>query len=172
MTKAEGGSSSSAASTPESEDRPELLTLHQVHVAEYRFQVELNWKRSQYFLAINLAVLAAGGGLLGGSSSAGELVVAAAVFSAGISVAVLAHRIISWQHDYYRNARDRLRYIEKDLRLGDHGIATTPGMGGTHVPKGRITPMLRTTVAVLGVLNGIGLLAALFQLLCGENLSP
>lgn len=138
-----------------------------MHAAEYRFQVDLNWKRSQYLLALNLAVLVAGAGLLGGSTSTGELVVAAAVFVAGIAAAVLGYRIISWQHDYYRNARERLRGIERELVLGNRGLGTTAEMGGAHVPRGKITPMLKRTVAVLGLLDGVGVLVAVWQLLGG-----
>lgn len=156
-----------AGEPPGADKRQELLTLHQLHAAEYRFQVELNWKRSQYLLALNLAVLVAGGGLLGGSASAGESIVAAAVFGAGVAAAYLAHRIITWQHEYYRNTRDRLRAIEDELGLGDRGIGTTARMGGKHIPKGKITPMLRRTVVALGVLDFVGVLVALWQLLCG-----
>lgn len=155
---------SAGGGPPGGQERSELFSLHQVHAAEYRFQVELNWKRSQYFLALNLAVLVAGAGLLGGSSSTGELIVAAAVFVAGFAAAILAYRIISWQHDYYRNARERLRRIEKELELGTRGLGTTSEMGGLHVPKGKITPMLKRTVAILGLLDAVGVLVVLVQL--------
>lgn len=149
--------------------REELLELYRVHVAEYRFQVELNWKRSQYFLALNLAVLAAGGGLLGGSSSISELAVAVSVFIAGIATAVLAYKLISWQHEYYRNARTRMLAIGEELDLGQWGMGTTPAMGGSHIPKGKITSRLKRTVAVLGILDVVGVLmasAALLPKLC------
>lgn len=147
-------------------DRQELLTLHQVHVAEYRFQVDLNWKRSQYFLAINLAVLAAGGGLLGGASAAGELVVAAVVFLAGAGMACLGYLIISWQHEYYRNTRDRLRGIQEQLGLREEAIGTTEVMGGTHVPSGKVTPMLKLSLVVLGLLDIACVGVAVAQLIC------
>ncbi len=147
-------------------DRQELLALHQVHVAEYRFQVELNWKRSQYFLALNLAVLVAGGSLLGRSSSTAAQIVASAVFGAGIVTAWLGHRIISSQHEYYRNARESLRRVQAALGLGARGLHTTAAMGGTNIPRSKVTVMLRRTVAVLGVLDGVAFLMVLLQLLC------
>lgn len=131
--------------------------------------MDLNWKRSQYFLALNLAVLVAGGGLLGRSTASWQIVVAAAVFLAGIATSVLGHRIISSQHNYYRNSRDRLRQIEAELALGERGLGTTPALGGAHVPTGKITPMLRGTLIVLGVLHGVGAVSALLQLWLGSS---
>lgn len=149
------------------EKRQELLGLHELHVSEYRFQVELNWKRSQYLLALNVAVLVAGGGLFGRSTSSSELLVVAAVFAAGVGATWLAYRIISWQHEYYRNARDRLGEIESALGLGKFAIKTTPGMGGENVPRGKVTPTLLKTVLLLGLLDFVGLAVALYLLWSG-----
>lgn len=149
-----------------------MLTLYQLHAAEYRFQVELNWKRNQYFLALNVAVLVAGGGLLGGSSGPRELLVAAAVFAVGGATAWLARQMIATQHLYYRNTRDRLRGIEADLALGQHGLGTTAGMGGSHAPKSRITKMLGATVTILGVFDVLGVLTALALLCAGVCSAP
>lgn len=58
-------------------------------VEEYRFQVELNWKRSQYFLVLNVAVLVAAVGLLTGSSPRPKILVGA-VFVLGGLLAILS----------------------------------------------------------------------------------
>ncbi len=52
------------ASEDEESRRQELVDLYKVAVEEYRFQVDLNWKRTQYFLALNVAILGVGTGLV------------------------------------------------------------------------------------------------------------
>ena len=44
--------------------RTELLELYRVVIDEYRFQVRLNWDRTQYFFVLNTAVTTAAGTLL------------------------------------------------------------------------------------------------------------
>lgn len=48
------------ATEDEESRRQELVDLYKVAVEEYRFQVDLNWKRTQYFLALNVAILGCG----------------------------------------------------------------------------------------------------------------
>jgi hypothetical protein len=44
--------------------REDLLNLYGKALDEYRFQVRLNWDRTQYFLALDLGILAAAAGLV------------------------------------------------------------------------------------------------------------
>lgn len=44
--------------------REELVDLYKLAVDEYRFQVNLNWDGSKYFLAFNTAVIGVGAGLI------------------------------------------------------------------------------------------------------------
>jgi hypothetical protein len=104
---------------------------------EYRFQVNLNWSRSQYYFVLNVALLVAGVGLL--STQRVPLPVAMAVFLVGAASAVLAMLASGTQRGYYANTRDRKRELEEKLGLGDLAIAPTPGMGGGRGRLARVT---------------------------------
>jgi hypothetical protein len=104
---------------------------------EYRFQVNLNWSRSQYYFVLNVALLVAGVGLL--STQQVPLPVAMAVFLVGAASAVFAILASRTQKGYYANTRDRKRELEEKLGLGDLAIAPTPGMGGMRGRLARVT---------------------------------
>lgn len=53
--------SASAEAQPQRED---LWQLYKLAIEEYRFQVNLNWQRSQYFLGLNAAIISVGAGLI------------------------------------------------------------------------------------------------------------
>jgi len=104
---------------------------------EYRFQVNLNWSRSQYYFVLNVALLAAGVGLV--STQRVALPVAMAVFLVGTASAVFAMLASTTQKSYYANTRDRKRELEEKLALGDLAIAPTPGMGSVRGRLARVT---------------------------------
>lgn len=104
---------------------------------EYRFQVNLNWSRSQYYFVLNVALLVAGVSLL--STQRVALPVAMAVFLVGAASAVFAMLASRTQKGYYANTRDRKRALEEKLGLGDLAIAPTPGMGSMRARLARIT---------------------------------
>ena len=75
-------------------------------VDEYRFQVQFNWSRTQYLLALNVAILVAGTAVAAqGGASAGL------VFGLGIPIAALTGMAVRTMHGYYRNARDRFKQL-------------------------------------------------------------
>ena len=99
-------------------------------VEEYRFQVDLNWKRSEYYFVLNVAVLVAAIGLLATSARVpreilGVLFTIAALL-AGLSI--VANVV---QHRYYRSTRDEVKRLRGELGLPESTVATTPGLGST-----------------------------------------
>lgn len=102
---------------PDEVNRSELLDLHRLLMEEYRFQVKLNSDRTQIYLALSAAIIAAGTGLLkvGG---AGTRTLVAAIFMVGIGVAWVAASAVRQGHVYYRAVVYKKTLVE-DL-LGRH----------------------------------------------------
>jgi hypothetical protein len=98
-------------------DRNELLDLHRMLMDEYRFLVKLNSDRTQIYLALSAAIIAAGTGLLkvGGPIAS---VLVAAIFAVGILVAGIAVKAVTQGHKYYRAVIYKKTLVE-DL-LGRH----------------------------------------------------
>lgn len=141
-----------------------LFKLLDVHLAEYRFQVDLNWRRTQHLLALNSAMLAAGVGLLRLSPD-DALPLAGVVFFAGLVLTALGRLVVETQHDYYRAAREGLERVEGLLGLGDLAIQTTPGMGSAYRRRITVTRALLAVFAVLFVLDAIGVAYSLWLLI-------
>jgi hypothetical protein len=101
------------------------VDLYKVAVEEYRFQAQYNWSRTQYMLALNVAILAAAVAL-GSRPGKG----AALVFALGAVASAMAAVMVRTQHDYYRAARDRMRRVETELEVPEpHRIDTTSTLG-------------------------------------------
>lgn len=132
-------------------DREELREHYGRALDEYRFQVELNWKRSQYFFVLNLGVLVAATGLLSASQPRAELV--AALFAVGAILAGVAAYANHIQHGYYRRTREVKRALEERLELGDLALQSTPGM----VDRDAGRSPVRVRHALTGFLTALGL---------------
>lgn len=145
-------------------DEERLFKLLDVHLAEYRFQVDLNWRRTQHLLALNSAMLAAGVGLLRLSPD-DALPLAGVVFLAGLVLAVLGWLVVQTQHDYYRAAREGLERVEGLLDLRELGVRTTPAMGSVYRRRITVTNALLTVFAVLFGLDLIGVAYAVWLML-------
>lgn len=139
--------------------RDELLRQYDLAVAEYRFQVDLNWRRSEYFFVLNVGVLIAASTLLA-SHKVPRLLIAF-VFMVGLLLAVLSILANETQASYYRSARDLKKAIESALEINDLSLATTPGMGSGIKRVGRVGTFLRVMLAAIAVtdLLGAGLIA-------------
>jgi len=124
---------------PEDIPRDELFNLYKLALDEYRFEVRLNWDRTQYFLILNVAVLTAGLGLfkLTGDQPIG--IYLAGVFVVGCALSIVGASAIRRGHGYYRRTVLKKTLIEKLLgflvpidALGypdaNVAIATTEGM--------------------------------------------
>lgn len=125
----------SAGSSP---NREELLDLHKLVVEEIRFEVTLNWQRTQYYFTINTAIIAVAAGLLKINDRASAIVVVA-LFVVGCVLAYLAERMIKQGHTYYRRAVFKKTLVEHLLGrfevvdgftdpAANLAIATTQGM--------------------------------------------
>jgi hypothetical protein len=126
-------------------------------VEEYRFQVNLNWQRAQYFFVLDVAVLAAAVGLRAGDSGISRAVIAA-LFGAGLVIATMGIFALQTQHGYYQAARDLKERFERDLALGDYALKTTPGMGsGVARRLGRVHTFQLVMMWVLLGAHGLGL---------------
>jgi len=109
--------SSSQSPSVDEIDRDELRDLHRLLMEEYRFQVKINSDRTQIYLALSAAIIAAGTGLLrigGGIAS----ILVAAIFAVGILVAWIAMKAVRQGHAYYRAIIYKKTLVE-DL-LGRH----------------------------------------------------
>jgi hypothetical protein len=136
--------------------REELLQLYKIAVDEYRFQVQLNWQRSQYYLILNAALVAAGGSLLGVQGDRARPL-AAVLFWMGLLTVVLSLLASTTQHSYYRAARAVLKRFEERLGLDDLAIQTTPAMGSKHYRIGTVRNFQRSMLVMLGLIDFAGL---------------
>lgn len=123
-------------------DRP--LELYKIAVDEYRFQARYNWSRTQYLLALNVAILAAAAAIASRSGHG-----AAYVFAIGVVAAALSPFVLQTQHRYYRAARDHMRRVEDDLNLPDRQrIDTTATLG----MRGRLLSVNQAVYLFFGLL--------------------
>lgn len=121
---------------------------------EYRFQVDLNWKRSQYFFVLNVGLLVAAVSLQSSKSAKPGMV--AAVFGAGVLLAAISILANYVQPGYYREAREAKRLAEERLGLGDLAIATTPGMRSA--PQPWLQRVTRVRHALTGMLIALAMI--------------
>lgn len=131
--------------------------VYRVAVEEYRFQATYNWSRTQYLLALNVAVLAAGAAV---ASNPGKG--AALVFLFGALASALSILVVRQQHDYYRAARDRMRRVELELHIPEgQRMDTTSTLGGRKrmLSVNQIVFLLFGALAVSDVV-GVGLMLA------------
>jgi hypothetical protein len=142
---------------PEKPDPEMLLQLYKISIDEYRFQVNLNWQRSQYYFVLNAALIAAGGSLLGIQGDRGRPF-AAILFTVGLIAVILAVLVTRTQHTYYRSARENLKDFEQRLGLKDFGIKTTPSFGSGHKRLATVTTFNSVMFSLLGLIDLAGVL--------------
>jgi hypothetical protein len=135
-------------------DRQDLRAQYELAVAEYRFQVELNWRRSEYFFVLNIGVLVAALSLFSADRAPRWLV--ALLFLIGALLALLSILANETQHGYYTAARDRKAELEGTLGLGDVALATTPGMGSAVKRLGKVGTFLKTMLIAIAVIDLAG----------------
>lgn len=109
------------------EHRQDLWHLYDTAVQEYRFQVQLNTQRFQWYVGLNFALIAVAGGLLRiGERNDGTGVVVV-TFAAGIVLALFTWLVTTKQTKYYRAARDKVVKIAAELGVSEWSIETTSG---------------------------------------------
>lgn len=122
-----------------------LLDIYKVAVDEYRFQVSLNWSRTQYLFVLTAGILAVGAGLLN-VDSGGQPWLVGAIFLLGLCTAVHAIAVTASQHSYYRATRNRMREVGSSIGLpAQYLLATTPGMKGEEAKRKGIEKLGRVT---------------------------
>jgi hypothetical protein len=154
--------------TDSSTDRPppsreELLQFYQIAVDEYRFQVNLNWNRTQYYLTLNVGIISIATGILQiAKGHVGDLT--AGLYFAGLVCCCLSLAASSTQRRYYRSIRDHKANLETQLGLESLSIRTTSGMGGKTVAKlGKVTTLLNVVLVVLALMNIAGIVTVFFR---------
>jgi hypothetical protein len=108
-------------------DKAELQEQYRKAVEEYRFQVDLNWRRSEYFFVLNIGVLLAATTLLASQDVPRGLV--ALVFGLGTLLAALSILANNTQSGYYHAARDLKKGLETKLELDGFAIACVDLIG-------------------------------------------
>jgi hypothetical protein len=142
-------------------DRQEIVDLYKIATDEYRFQVTLNWNRTQYYLGLNVAIIGAGTGILkvGGVHPATVLI--ACVFAVGLVIALFSLIVTQRQHGYYQAARDRLKAMEEKLELPEaFTLRTTAGMRGEPrkgLNRVTVTSLTSYVFVVLGLIDAAGI---------------
>lgn len=101
--------------------RAELLELYGRALEDYRFQVQLNWGRSQYFLVLNVTIVGISTGILQLANGPYAPLVAVLYF-VGFLFCVFSVVALAAQQRYYESAREQKTRFEEDLGLGRHKI--------------------------------------------------
>jgi len=146
-----------AAPTSPVDGSPSPGEVYRVAVEEYRFEVQLNWSRTQYFLTFDAAVLAAAVAVSGTRLSALDFVV-------GAAAAALSLVALNTQRGYYRAARDRMREVE--ILVGvpvAQRIATTATSGGRRAPSVTVNRVTQMLFVLLCVAHLVGAVSALLD---------
>lgn len=125
---------------------PSDADLYRSAVEEYRFQAQFNWSRTQYLLAFNAAILAAGVAL---AHATGALAVV--VFALGAVAAALTWVVQDVQHAYYRRARDRMRKFEQRLELVEP-TDTTGNLAGV-MQRVTVTRLVKFLLGAIAAAN-------------------
>lgn len=107
------------------------IELYKIAIEEYRFQVGLNWERTQHWFALNAALAGGAIALLRLTTDRAAYALVGGLFLAGVVTCGLALVGASRQHGYYREARDHKGRLEAAMELGDFALRTTRGMGAT-----------------------------------------
>lgn len=126
---------------------------------EYRFQLQFNWSRSQYYFVLSAGLLAAAVGLR--ISTDLPRLPLVALYGAAAIVAFLALFANATQTSYYRAARDKKQQLEEKLSIGDLALATTPAMGSRRKRFGRVRTFQYTMLAVLLAISLVGAIEAI-----------
>lgn len=147
------------------ESSPPLLDLYKIALDEYRFQVNLNWSRTQYYIVLNVAILGLATSLLRIEDQTLSAVVGTGLYFAGTVCCVLALFAGAVQRSYFRQTKAHKAKLEKLLKLDDLAIRTTPGMGGTARRLAKVTTFHTAIISILLILDVGGLAYSLIQIL-------
>lgn len=102
-----------------------LLELYKIAVEEYRFQTNLNWDRSKFYVLLNSALITASCGLLRLSSSDFVKFLTIPLFILGFLAALLGYQTLIKGVEYRRRVVFRKAQFENKL-MQDTGIDIVP----------------------------------------------
>lgn len=105
--------------------RDELFTLYKHAIDDRNFQVTLNWDRTKHYFVFNVGVFTVAGALT--QVSGAKTAVTAYLVLVALNSAFAAYSIKKG-HDYYRQARRRLKAIETRVVGDEFASKTTRGM--------------------------------------------
>lgn len=100
--------------------RDELFELYRIHADEIRFEVKLNWDRTQYLLVLNIGILGAAATIWKSDAELAHYLLLCGLFLVGLCTSIAAQAAIRKGHGYYHNARRQKTLIEHLLKL--HGV--------------------------------------------------
>jgi len=128
-----------------------------MHVDDYRFQVQLNNQRFQWYTALDVAVITIGTGLLRISDHGDGRFLTVLIFITGIALAAFAGIATRRQVGYQHAAREQATRIAKILGVSELAIASTPGWrGGENRWWTKARTVNYALLAVLGAVNAAG----------------
>lgn len=133
--------------------QPSVADLYKIALDEYRFQVTLNWSRTQYFIALNIAVVTVALATVASLEGVGGVAASLALFTVGAACCVFGLSAGRTQRGYYHHVRDHKERLEERLGLGELAITTTPGMGGRLARAGKVHTFHSWILAMLLVLD-------------------
>ena len=150
---------------------PDLGAQYGHVLAEYRFQVLLNWDRSKHFFTFNTILFGAAIALYKQDSSWEA--------QAGVAALLLIVALNSFHgmsaikrgHEYYRSIRKTKAVLEDKLGLGPHAIQSTPGMqrdvdaAAEETPRsgaGRFASITTQGRVLLGIIGAVASMGSIY----------
>lgn len=115
---------------PHDDGRGEYLELYKLALDDYRFQVQLNQSRSQYFLVLNIGIISIASGLISMASGPYSALIAL-IYIAGALFCAFSIVALRVQRKFYKSARDQKSRFEGILELQEASI--TPVQRGNKV---------------------------------------
>ncbi|MGH9040580.1 MAG: hypothetical protein ACRDZ3_10145 [Acidimicrobiia bacterium] len=142
--------------------RTELMKLYELAVEEYRFQVQLNNQRFQWYVTVDMALMTVGAGLLRVSTEGDGRPLMATVFIVGAVLAAFTANTVARQVGYQHEARDRAKAIVAELGMTEFAIGSTPGWVGK--PTWWPLKVRLVNYGLLGVLGAVHVFGLLYVL--------
>ncbi len=141
--------------------RGELLELYKLALDDYRFQVQLNQSRSQYFLVLNIGIIGVASGIVSMASGPFASLVAL-IYVVGALFCVFSIIALHVQRKFYKSARDQKKRFEDMLGLEDKSITPVErgkGFWSFLTFKNSVDGML----SIMAVLNAVGAIFVFVQ---------
>lgn len=110
-------------------NQEELRELYRIAIEEYRFQVNLNWDRTKFYLGLNLTVIAGAAGLVNPAKTWQGQIISSAIFFVGFFIALAGGKALTQGHKYYRKIVVTKTLLEAELKLLQSGMTASSTSG-------------------------------------------